>query len=134
MNKGFLFVVIGAIFECAWVYGLKFANSNLEYVLTGFTVLTSTFFFLNSFKYLPTSVAYIFYVGLGAFFVVVVEIAVTREFEPLRILAVFMLMVGIYGLSRENESRNEPKICLKDDVQKEQNHPKLNSQKESKNA
>lgn len=100
MNKGFLFVVVGAIFECGWVYALKFANSNFEYFLTVLVVFASTFFFLQSFKYLPTSLAYTLYVGLGALFVVVVEIVVTGDFEFLRVLAIFTLLIGIYGLKK----------------------------------
>lgn len=99
-NKGLIFVVIGAIFECAWVYGLKFADSNLDYALTVCVVFASTYFFLNSFKYLPTSLAYILYVGLGTLFVVIVEIIATKEFDPLRIVCIAMLMAGIYGLNR----------------------------------
>ncbi|ASM36001.1 DMT family transporter [Campylobacter sputorum] len=99
-KKGLAFVIIGAIFECGWVYGLKFANSNLSYFLTACFVLASTYFFLNSFKFLPTSLAYILYVGLGTLFVVIVEIIATKELEILRLICIAMLMVGIYGLNR----------------------------------
>jgi len=99
-NKGYLFVIIGAMFECGWVYGLKFADSNLDYALTVGVVFASTYFFLNSFKFLPTSLAYILYVGLGSLFVVVVEIIATREFDILRIICIAMLVLGIYGLNR----------------------------------
>ncbi|MCI6989456.1 MAG: SMR family transporter [Campylobacter sp.] len=103
-KKGFLFVIIGAVFECAWVYGLKFADSNLTYILTAIAVLVSTYFFLNSFKFLPTSVAYIFYVGLGATFVVITEIFITKEFDILRVCCIIALLIGIYGLQKGGEN------------------------------
>lgn len=102
MNKGLVFVIIGALFECAWVYGLKFAHSNLHYFLTILVVFASTFFFLQAFKHLPTSLAYILYVGLGAMFVVVAEIVATKDFDIARILCIITLLIGIFGLNKEN--------------------------------
>lgn len=99
-NRGLVFVFIGAIFECGWVYALKFANSNLEYCLAVGVVFISTYFFLQSFKYLPTSLAYILYIGLGTLFVVIVEVVATKEFDILRIGCILLLMVGIYGIKK----------------------------------
>ncbi len=33
-NKGLFFVIFGAIVEGGWAYGLKYADSNLEYLIT----------------------------------------------------------------------------------------------------
>lgn len=99
-NRGFLFAVVGAVFECGWVYGLKFADSNLDYFLTLCVVFASTFFFLQSFKHLPTSLAYILYVGLGALFVVMVEIFATKNFDILRICCIATLLFGVFGLKK----------------------------------
>lgn len=103
-NKGYLFVVIGALFECAWVYGLKFAHTNLHYFLTILVVFASTFFFIQSFKHLPTSIAYILYVGLGAMFVVIAEIVATRDFDIIRICCIITLLIGIFGLNKESKN------------------------------
>lgn len=106
-NKGLFFVIIGALFECVWVYGLKFAHTNLHYILTVFVVFASTFFFIQSFKHLPTSLAYILYVGLGTLFVVVAEIITTKNFDIIRTLCIITLLIGIFGLNKENSKENK---------------------------
>lgn len=106
-NRGFLFAVVGAVFECGWVYGLKFADSNLDYFLTLCVVFASTFFFIQSFKHLPTSLAYILYVGLGTLFVVVAEIIATKNFDIIRTLCIITLLIGIFGLNKENSKENK---------------------------
>ncbi|ASM34333.1 chaperonin [Campylobacter sputorum subsp. bubulus] len=103
-NKGLFFVIFGAILECGWVYGLKYANSNLAYLGTAAILVVSFFTFALSFKYLPPSVAYTLYIGLGTFFVMLSEIAIEItngvSIEILRIFFVFTLLYGILGLKR----------------------------------
>lgn len=103
-NKGYVFVITGAILECAWVYGLKYANSNLAYLLTAAVLIVSFFTFALSFKYLSPSIAYTLYIGLGTVFVIIaetiIEIANARSIEILRIFFIFTLIIGILGLKR----------------------------------
>lgn len=103
-NKGLIFVIIGAILECAWVYGLKFADSNLDYLITGAVLIVSFFTFALSFKYLTPSIAYTLYIGLGTVSVMIAEISVelsnARSIDFLRVFFVFTLIVGVLGLKR----------------------------------
>lgn len=103
-NKGLFFVIFGAILECGWVYGLKFANSNLAYIATALILVVSFFTFALSFKYLSPSIAYTLYIGLGTLFIMLVEIIVEisngTNVEILRIFFVFTLLYGILGLER----------------------------------
>lgn len=103
-NKGLFFVVCGAILECGWVYGLKYANSNLAYLGTAAILVVSFFTFAFSFKYISPSVAYTLYIGLGTVFVMCAEIATEmangRDIELLRVFFVFTLIFGIFGLKR----------------------------------
>ncbi len=61
--------------------------------------------FMLAFKYLPTSVAYTVFVGLGAFFIVVAESV--SEYtsngqapDPLRLFFIATLVAGVLGLKR----------------------------------
>ncbi|WP_107686270.1 DMT family transporter [Campylobacter concisus] len=104
-NKGFLYVMIGALAECGWAYGLKHASGGLENLATAGLVCVSFFMFMLAFKYLPTSVAYTVFVGLGAFFIVVAESV--SEYtsngqapDPLRLFFIATLVAGVLGLKR----------------------------------
>lgn len=99
-NIGFLVVFFGAMSEFAWVYGLKFAHTPPQYAFTIIATLISTYLLITSFKFLPTSLAYVLYVGLGTGFVVISEILTTDDFNPLRIIFILTLLIGIFGLKR----------------------------------
>lgn len=101
-NKGFLFVFLGALAECGWAYGLKHADSNLEYFLTGVMVCVSFYMFILGFKRLDTSVAYTLFVGLGTFFLVVVEAASelyhSGSVNLWRLFFIATLVIGVLGI------------------------------------
>ena len=95
-TKGFLWVLGGAVAECGWAYGLKHASSAPEIALTAI---------LMAMKYLPISITYTVFVGLGAFFVVIAEIV--SEFRAsgqtpdlLRLFFIATLIAGVLGLKR----------------------------------
>ena len=103
-NKGFLYVMIGALAECGWGYGLKHASGGLENLATAGLVCVSFFMFMLAFKYLPTSVAYTLFVGFGAFFIVIAEIvseyASGSEINLMRVFFITTLVAGVLGLKR----------------------------------
>lgn len=104
-TKGFLWVLGGAVAECGWAYGLKHASSAPEIALTAMLVCVSFTSFIMAMKYLPVSVTYTVFVGLGAFFVVIAEIV--SEFRAsgqmpdlLRLFFIATLIAGVLGLKR----------------------------------
>ena len=104
-TKGFLWVLGGAVAECGWAYGLKHAQSDVGFALTAALVCVSFVSFMKAMKYLPVSVAYTVFVGLGAFFVVIAEIV--SEFrasgqmpDALRLFFIATLIAGVLGLKR----------------------------------
>ncbi|RUT50601.1 DMT family transporter [Campylobacter fetus] len=103
-NKGLFFVIFGAIVEGGWAYGLKYADSNLEYIITIILICCSFFLFMAAFKYLPASVAYTLFIGFGTLFIVGTEI-ISDYFRGsgidfLRIVFIFTLIIGVLGLKR----------------------------------
>ena len=103
-NKGFLYVMIGALAECGWAYGLKHASGGLENLATAGLVCVSFFMFMLAVKYLPTSVAYTLVVGFGAFFIVIAEIVSEyvsgSEINLMRVFFIATLVAGVLGLKR----------------------------------
>lgn len=101
-TKGLLLIIIGAIFECAWAYGLKHAIGTFEIFITVVCVVASFGIFMLSFKFVGASIAYVVYTGLGTLFVVLVEMADTLvhggQIEVLRIVFVVTLMLGVIGV------------------------------------
>ncbi|ANE32957.1 chaperonin [Campylobacter hyointestinalis] len=102
MNKGLFFVLLGAIFECGWAYGLKHADSNLEYLITICFICVSFFSFMSAFKYLLASVAYTLFIGFGTLFIVSAEILTDyfnrNSVDYLRLFFIATLLVGVLGI------------------------------------
>lgn len=101
-TRGLILIIIGAMFESAWAFGLKHAQSPFEIFLTVVCVVASFGIFMLSFKYVRASIAYVVYTGLGTLFVVLVEMTDTLSHggqpEILRIVFVATLMLGIIGV------------------------------------
>jgi len=104
-TKGFLWVLGGAVAERGWAYGLKHAQDAVGFALTAALVCVSFVSFIKALKYIPVSVAYTVFVGLGAFFVVIAEIV--SEFRAsgqtpdlLRLFFIATLIAGVLGLKR----------------------------------
>jgi len=101
-TKGLILIIIGAIFECAWAFGLKHAEGAFEIFITIVCVVASFGIFMLSFNYVGASIAYVVYTGLGTLFVVLVEMADTlshgSQIEILRIVFVITLMLGVIGV------------------------------------
>ncbi|CDI12776.1 Small multidrug resistance protein (modular protein) [Klebsiella pneumoniae subsp. pneumoniae T69] len=101
-TRGLILIIIGAMFECAWAFGLKHAQGPFEIFLTVVCVVASFGIFMLSFKYVGASIAYVVYTGLGTLFVVLVEMADTVSHggqpEILRIVFVVTLMLGVIGV------------------------------------
>lgn len=95
-TRGLILIIIGAMFECAWAFGLKHAQGPFEIFLTVVCVVASFGIFMLSFKYVGASIAYVVYTGLGTLFVVLVEMADTLSHggqpEILRIVFVVTLL------------------------------------------
>ncbi|WP_298961047.1 SMR family transporter [uncultured Campylobacter sp.] len=78
-TKGFVFILIGAFFECGWAYGLKHAASAYDWILTATCVIASFFIFMLALKYVGAALAYILYTGLGTIGAVILGVFIHRE-------------------------------------------------------
>jgi len=76
-------IVVSAIFEVAWVIGLKHSDNVLEWMLTVISICISFLLLLYLTKKLPTGTVYTIFVGLGTLGTILCEIILFRRpFQP----------------------------------------------------
>ena len=101
-NKGFTLVFIASILELGWVLGLKYATTTPLIIATILVICLNFLVLPQAFKYLPTSIAYIIFVGLGTFFLIAFETIVTlkdgAQIPFLRIFFICTLILGVIGV------------------------------------
>ncbi|MGG1555323.1 DMT family transporter [Paenibacillus ferrarius] len=99
MNRNWMFIFIGAIFEVAWVSGLKHADSVLTWVVTVIAMYVSFHLVIIASTRLPVGTVYAVFTGLGTAGTVLVEMLVFGEpFSLLKMLLIALLLSGVFGL------------------------------------
>jgi len=104
MERGNLFmnwflIVVSAIFEVAWVIGLKHSDNVLEWMLTVISICISFLLLLYLTKKLPTGTVYTIFVGLGTLGTILCEIILfDAHFSPMKMVFILSLICGIIGL------------------------------------
>ena len=97
-----IYIFIASIFEICWAVGLKYSNGFTELRAGIFTVITmilSYVFLALSVKNLPIGTAYAVWTGIGAVGTAIYGMMFFNEpRELLRILFIFLIVVGIIGL------------------------------------
>ena len=92
-NKGFSLVFIASILELGWVLGLKYATTTPLIIATILVICLNFLVLPQAFKYLPTSIAYIIFVGLGTFFLIAFETASLVS----KTLVSSLLLISLYA-------------------------------------
>ena len=102
MNKNWLYVIVGGIFEIFWVLCLKKSEgfSNLSFsIMTIILVIVSFYLFALGMANLPTGIAYTVFTGIGAVGTIVFGIVFFNEsISTFKILFSALLIIGILGL------------------------------------
>lgn len=102
MNKNWLYVIVGGIFEIFWVLCLKKSEgfSNLSFsIMTIILVIVSFYLFALGMENLPTGIAYTVFTGIGAVGTIVFGIVFLNEsISTFKILFSVLLIIGILGL------------------------------------
>jgi paired small multidrug resistance pump len=99
MNRSWLIVFIGGIFEVIWVVGLKHSFDWWTWLGTAVAIYVSLYFLIRSAKKLPVGTVYAVFTGLGTVGTVAVEILFFGEpFRLIKLLLVLLLLSGVIGL------------------------------------
>ncbi|MGP4070977.1 DMT family transporter [Piscibacillus sp. B03] len=108
MQRAWLQVIIGAIFEVMWVIGLKHAESILEWSVTVVAIFISFTLLIIAGEKLPVGTSYAVFVGLGTAGTVASEIIFFSEpFSMAKVSLIALLLVGVIGLKMVTKERGE---------------------------
>ncbi|MCA0972478.1 QacE family quaternary ammonium compound efflux SMR transporter [Halobacillus litoralis] len=99
MNRSWLLVVIGSLFEVGWVIGLKHADNIVTWAGTGIAIFISFAMLFKATKKLAVGTVYAVFTGLGTTGTVLMEMIVFgKPVKLLNLLLIFILLVGVMGL------------------------------------
>ncbi|MFZ4452952.1 DMT family transporter [Salibacterium aidingense] len=92
-------VIVAGLFEIGWVIGLKHAASPWEWGVTGICIYISFYFLVMAGKTLPVGTVYAVFAGIGTAGTVLSESLIFgAPFQPLKIVLIAVLLLGIVGL------------------------------------
>jgi paired small multidrug resistance pump len=108
MNKTWVSVLIAAVFEVAWVIGLKHSDNLLEWVGTGIALVVSFYLMIVAARSLPVGTVYAVFVGLGTAGTVVADIVLfDAEIRISKVILIALLLLGVVGLKLLSQSKEE---------------------------
>jgi len=97
-----IYIFIASIFEISWAIGLKYSQGFTKLYASIFTIITMilSYVFLSlGVKNIPIGTAYAVWTGIGAVGTAIYGILFFHESkELLRVLFIFIIIVGIIGL------------------------------------
>ncbi|MDQ0273625.1 DMT family transporter [Cytobacillus purgationiresistens] len=105
MTKHWFYVLLAGILEVVWVSGLKYSETPIEWIFTGVMIALSFFVLIIATSRLPVGTVYAVFAGLGTAGTVLVEMLIFGEpFNPLKIVLVGTLLIGVIGLKLLSDS------------------------------
>ena len=102
MDAALLWIIIGGFLEPVWVVALK-RYDDTKSLLWGaaalFFIIASPMCLSFAMKTMPVGISYAIWTGLGAVFTMVAGMVLYKEKpDRLKVLFVFMIIVGVAGL------------------------------------
>ncbi|MGG4219997.1 multidrug efflux SMR transporter [Paenibacillus jamilae] len=108
MNKTWISVIVAAIFEVAWVSGLKHADSFWEWAGTVIAIYISFYLMIKAARSLAVGTVYAVFVGLGTAGTVVTEILwFGADISVSKVVWIVLLLVGVIGLKMLSKKKEE---------------------------
>lgn len=108
MNIQWTKVIIAALFEVVWVIGLKHADDFWTWTGTVIAIIISFYLMIMAGKELPVGSVYAVFVGLGSAGTIFSDIIFFGEaFKVAKVLLIFILLVGVVGLSLVTNDSDE---------------------------
>ena len=108
MNKTWISVMVAAVFEVAWVVGLKHANHWGEWIGTAIATFISFYLMIRAARSLPVGTVYAVFVGLGTAGTVAAEIVLFNAAINISTVALIgLLLLGVIGLKLLSEPKKK---------------------------
>jgi len=108
--KGYTFLLFAIIFEVTGTTSIKLAEG---FTIASYTIVAilavvlSLFFLANSLNYLPLSIAYAIWVGLGTSLIYIISIYIFNErISVIKFVGILMVIGGVVSLNYLTKSED----------------------------
>ncbi|AIQ51559.1 DMT family transporter [Paenibacillus sp. FSL R7-0331] len=99
MNRSWIYIFIGALFEVVWVIGFKHADDIVTWGATIVALVVSFYLIITASIKLPVGTVYAVFTGLGTAGTVLAEMVLFDEpVKPAKLLLIALLLAGVLGL------------------------------------
>lgn len=99
MNRSWIYIFIGALFEVVWVIGFKHADDIVTWGATVVALVISFYLIITASVKLPVGTVYAVFTGLGTAGTVLAEMILLDEpVKPVKLLLIALLLAGVLGL------------------------------------
>ncbi|MGO4495370.1 multidrug efflux SMR transporter [Paenibacillus sp. 2RAB27] len=99
MNRYWIYIFVGVIFEVIWVTGLKHSDTTWTWIATVIAMYISFHLVISASTKLPVGTVYAVFTGMGTAGTVIVEMLFFGEpFQLLKVFLILLLLSGVFGL------------------------------------
>ncbi|KRE82460.1 multidrug resistance protein SMR [Paenibacillus sp. Soil766] len=99
MNRYWIYIFVGVIFEVIWVTGLKHSDTTWTWIATVIAIYISFHLVISASTKLPVGTVYAVFTGMGTAGTVIVEMLFFGEpFQFLKVFLILLLLSGVFGL------------------------------------
>ncbi|CAH1210763.1 putative guanidinium efflux system subunit GdnC [Paenibacillus allorhizoplanae] len=99
MNRYWIYIFVGVIFEVIWVTGLKHSDTAWTWIATIIAMYISFHLVISASTKLPVGTVYAVFTGMGTAGTVIVEMLFFGEpFQLLKVFLILLLLSGVFGL------------------------------------
>lgn len=99
MNRSWIYIFIGVLFEVVWVIGFKHADDIVTWGATVVALVVSFYLIITASVKLPVGTVYAVFTGLGTAGTVLAEMILFDEpVKPVKLLLIALLLAGVLGL------------------------------------
>ncbi|WP_426448206.1 DMT family transporter [Paenibacillus sp. S-38] len=112
MNRSWIYIMVGALFEVFWVIGFKHADDWVTWLGTVISLFISFTLIIIASTKLPVGTVYAVFTGLGTGGTVLVEMFLFDE--PVRLaklLLIALLLAGVLGLKLVGGSSDSKEVA-----------------------
>lgn len=119
-SEAWIFLILAGLSEVAWAVGIKMTNgfTHLEWSIFTIAFMIASFILLaRSLLEISLGTAYAIFTGTGTAGAAIIGIICLNESaDPLKIISLIVLLVGIVGLKFVEDSENDKAVNSKEEV------------------
>ncbi|MNR25002.1 Multidrug resistance protein YkkC [compost metagenome] len=108
MNRYWIYIFVGVLFEVIWVTGLKHSDTTWTWIATIIAIYISFHLVISASTKLPVGTVYAVFTGMGTAGTVCVEMLFFGEpFQLLKVFLILLLLSGVFGLKFVTNTQDE---------------------------